>query len=81
MKPIGQVTHFYNNLGVAVVNLNQGTLSVGDVVRFKHGNKEFEQTVDSLQVDHQSVPSIKAGEEAGLKVTEPVKEGWAVFKP
>ena len=80
MQKIGQVTHFYNKLGVAVVLLDKGTLSVGDAVSFKHGEHEFDQQVDSLQVDHAEVPSIKAGEEAGLKVNEPVKEGWGVYK-
>lgn len=80
MQKIGQVTHFYNKIGVAVVAVNKGALSVGDIVHFKHNGHEFEQTVQSLEIDQQPVQSIKAGQEAGLKVIEPVKEGWEIFK-
>ena len=80
MEKIGRVTHFYNKIGVAVVVVEKGALSVGDIVHFKHNSHEFEQAVQSLEVDQQSVQSIKAGQEAGLKVIEPVKEGWAIYK-
>lgn len=80
MPKIGTVTHFYNKIGVAVVAPDKGSLSVGDRVRFKHGTHEFDQTVESLQIDQQPVSMVKKGEEAGLKVDQPVKEGWEVYK-
>jgi len=79
-KLIGKVTHYFNNLQVAVVKADKGSLAVGETVKFKHGDKEFVQTVDSLQVDKEPVKKIKKGEEAGLKVAEPVKEGWEVYQ-
>ena len=79
-KLIGKVTHYFNNIGVAVVKAEKSSLAVGDKVKFRHGEHEFEQAVDSLQVDKEPVKKIKKGEEAGLKVAEPVKEGWEVYK-
>lgn len=77
---IGEITHYFDKLGVAVVKLDKGTLSVGDMVKFKHGEKEFQQLIGSLEIDRQPVGKIKSGEEAGLKTDEPVKQGWQVYK-
>lgn len=77
---IGEITHYFDKIGVAVVKLSKGELAVGDTVKFKHGEKEFQQLVGSLEVEKQPVGKLKVGEEAGLKVNEPVKEGWQVYK-
>ena len=43
---IGKVTHYYDKIGVAIVELN-GTLSVGEKVKFTRGGEDlFEQAVD-----------------------------------
>ena len=54
-------------------------LKLGDTVKISGHDKEFTQTVDSLQVEHKQVNELKAGEEGAMKVTEPVKEGDAVY--
>ena len=77
---VGKVVHFFNKIGVAVVKAEKGGLAVGDTIRFKHGENEFEQTVDSMQIDKEPVEKIGKGEEAGMKVNEPVKEGYEVYK-
>jgi putative protease len=77
---IGQVTHYYSKIGVAVVKVEKGTLAVGETIKFKHGDKEFNQVVGSLEVERQPVGKIETGEEAGMKVNDHVKEGWQVFK-
>lgn len=78
-KQIGKVTHFYDKLGVAIVDLDSGSLKVGDSVKFKHGDEEFTQTVESLQIEHASVDSVKKGDSFGLKVSQPAKPGTLVF--
>jgi hypothetical protein len=77
---IGKVTHYFDKIGVAVVKAEKGVLAVGDTVKFKHGDKEFQQMVGSLEVNKIAVGKIEAGEEAGMKVDEPLKEGWEVYK-
>jgi putative protease len=77
---IGHVTHFYDKLGVAIVELD-GTLSVGDNVKFVRGGEDlFEQKVDSIQVEHEKKDSAGKGDVVGLKTNEVVKEGAEVFK-
>ena len=78
-KPIGKVVHFYDKLGVAIVDLNSGSLKVGEEIKFKRGDGEFSQKIESLQVDHESVDSVKKGDSFGLKVDKPVKVGTEVF--
>ena len=77
MKKIGKVTHYYGNINVAIVEL-LGKLSVGDKVKFSHGDKEIEQTVESMQIEHKEIDSAKKGDVIGMKVNEKVGEGAEV---
>ncbi len=78
MKKIGTVTHYYGNIGVAVVELS-GKLSVGDKVKFGDGENDFEQTVGSMQIEHKDISSAKKGDAIGLKVDEKINEGADVY--
>lgn len=78
MKKIGNVTHYYGNIGVAIVALT-GKLSKGDKVKFESGKAEFEQTVESMQIDHKEIDSAKKGDIVGVKVSEKVGEGADVY--
>lgn len=79
-KPIGKVVHYYDKLGVAIVDLKSGGIKVGDEVKFKKGDSEFNQKVSSLQVDHANVDSVKKGDSFGLQVDNPTKPGTLVYK-
>ena len=78
-KPIGKVVHYYDKLGVAIIDLGSGGLKVGDELKFKHGEEGFTQKVESLQVDHKDVDSVKKGDSFGLKVDKPTKPGTQVY--
>ena len=78
-KLIGKVTHYYNNIGVAIIELS-ATLKAGDNIRIIGGEVDFEQTVESIEVDHKKVKAAKAGEMIGLKVGEKVREGYKAYK-
>lgn len=79
-KLIGKVTHYFSNIEVAVVEL-LSPLSIGDTIRIVGGEAtDFEQTVDSMEVDHKKVKKAKKGNEVGLKVKEKVREGYKVYK-
>ncbi len=72
---IGKVTHYYDKIGVAVVSVMNQPLKVGDTVKVSGHDKEFTQTLDSLQVEHKQVDEVPVGESCGVKLKEPVKEG------
>lgn len=78
-KPIGKVVHYYDKLGVAIVDLESGELKIGDEVKFKRNDEEFTQKIESLQVEHESVESVKKGDSFGMKVTQPTKPGAEVY--
>jgi len=78
-KLVGTVTHFFPKVQAAVVKL-KSPLKVGDKVKFVAPNgSEFEQELSSIQVDREPISEAKAGDEVGIAVTEPVKEGYKVF--
>lgn len=78
-NPIGKVVHYYDKLGVAIIDLASGGLKVGDEVKFKRGDEEFSQKVESLQVEHQDVEKVKKGDSFGVKVDKPTKVGTQVY--
>lgn len=77
MKEVGKVTHYFGKIGVAIVELSGG-LKVGDKVKIEGNRTEFEQTVDSMEVDRTPVAEAKAGDAVGIKVREKVNEGATV---
>lgn len=79
-KKLGEVIHYYDKIGVAIVKLDE-PLSVGTKVRFTRGGEDlFDQTVDSIQEKHQDLQEANSGQEVGIKVDEKVKVGAEVFR-
>lgn len=79
-KPIGEITHYFSNISVGVIKLS-APLNQGDEIRVMGGeNTDFNQKVDSMQVDHKEVKKAKKGDSVGLKVSEKVREGYKVYK-
>jgi len=76
---IGRVTHFFSKISVAVIELTT-PLSIGDTIVFKGPNTDFEQVVDSMQIEHENVEKAEAGQSIGLKVTQRVRETDSVYK-
>jgi len=77
---IGKVTHYYDKIGVAIIELTSD-LGVGDKVKFSRGGEDmFEQDVSSMQVEHEKIEKAKKGDVIGLKVEAELKEGAEVYK-
>jgi hypothetical protein len=47
---IGKITHFYDKIGVAVIEVTGHSIAVGDTVKISGHDQEFEQKVTSLQI-------------------------------
>lgn len=78
-KLIGKVSHYFSKIGVAVIKLSD-TLKVNDAIRIVGGETDFNQIVESMEVEHQKVEIAKAGDSIGLKVNQKVREGYKVYK-
>ena len=79
LKEVGRVSHFFTKISVAVIELTS-TLSVGDRIVIKGPTTNFEQPVNSIQIEHENVKTAKAGQSIGLKVDERVRENDTVYK-
>jgi len=79
-KLIGKITHYFTNIGVGVIEVTEGELKVGDKIHIKGATSDFEQTVDSMQIEHENVEVAKKGDAIGLKVEQQVREGDEIYK-
>jgi putative protease len=76
---IGRVTHFYNRISVAVLELSD-KLTIGDVIHIQGRRTDVIQEVQSMEIEHQKVESVGPGDEVALKVVNPVRKNDAVYK-
>lgn len=79
-KLIGEVTHYFGKIGVAVIELEE-PLKVGDTIRIIGGvDTDFTQEVESMEIEHEKVQQAKSGDSVGLEVKEKVRDGYKVYK-
>ncbi len=76
---IGQIAHFFAKINVAVLDLTL-PLSVGDCILVKGPSTDFEQTVESMQIERKDILRADGGQSIGLKVSQPVKVKDMVYK-
>ena len=76
---VGRITHFFSKINVAVVELT-APLAVGDRILVKGPSTDFEQAVESMQIEHQNIPRAEAGQSIGLKLAQRAKEKDTVYK-
>ncbi len=76
---IGKVIKFFSKIGVAAIQVTSGELRVGDTIKIKGHLTDFEQQVESIQVEHASVQAVEAGKDVGIKVKETVRENDVVY--
>jgi len=79
LKEVGKVTHFFTKINVAVIEL-KASISVGDRILIKGPTTNLEQTVESMEIEHEKVTQAGAGQSIGLKVDDRVRENDAVYK-
>jgi len=76
---VGRITHFFSKISVAVIELSK-PLKVGDTIVVKGPTTDFEQPVDSMQIEHKDVQKAEAGQSIGLKVLQRARETDLVYK-
>jgi len=76
---IGRITHFFTKISVAVIELTT-PLAVGDTIVIKGPTTDFEQVVESMQIEHNNVQRAEAGQSIGLRVAQRVRENDMVYK-
>lgn len=76
---IGDITHYYNQINVAVIYLSD-SIRIGDVIHILGRTTDFRQNVTSLQIEHQTIEEAGQGQEVALKVIQRVRKGDKVFR-
>jgi putative protease len=76
---VGEVVKFFAKPSVAAVKIVAGELNVGDKVKFTGHTTDFEEELDSMEVNNQKVPKAVAGDFIGVKVKDRVRPGDEMF--
>lgn len=75
--PVGEVTHYFQNVGVAVVSV-EDAFEVGDDLHVEGANDDFRFTVESMEIDREPVDRVEPGDEVGIKMPQRAHEGSTV---
>ena len=79
LREVGRVSHFFGKINVAIIELKD-TISVGDQILIKGPTTDIEQTIDSMEIEHEKVKQAEAGQSIGMKVKVRVRENDIVYK-
>ena len=77
---IGKVSIFFAKPSVAAVEITSGTIAIGDTIKIVGATTNFEQRIESMEIDRKPIPSASAGQSVGIKVKERVRPHDKVFK-
>lgn len=78
VQSVGRVTHYYNRLGVAVIQLTD-RLMLGDWVHFYGRTTNFVQAIESMQSERQPIGEAAADAVIAVQVDDRVREGDLVY--
>ena len=79
-EEIGKVTHYFPKPQVAAIEITAGSLSVGERIHVKGHTSDFSLTIDSMQIDRESVETVGVGQAVGIRVPEHAREHDLVYK-
>lgn len=74
----GDVDDYFSRIGVIALEL-KAPLALGDSIHVHGHTTDYNQKVESMQIDHAPVPSAKKGDSVGIKVGEKSRKGDQVF--
>jgi hypothetical protein len=79
-KLIGKVNHFFNKISVAIIEVTDEELNIGDTIHVKGHTADFNQAITSMQVERVPVQKANKGDQVGIKMDAPVRDHDQVFK-
>ena len=77
---IGTVMQFFAKPSVAAIEITSGGLAIGDTIHIVGATTDFEQKIESMEIDRKPVPSATIGQAVGVKVKERVRPHDKVLK-
>lgn len=79
LEKVGEVSHYFTKIGVAVIELT-GKIKIGDSISVKGMTTNFEQKVESMQVEGENIEEANPGDDIGMKVADRVRKGDIVYR-
>ncbi|MFQ6137102.1 MAG: translation elongation factor-like protein [Candidatus Hydrothermarchaeales archaeon] len=79
-EKVGVVFTYFSKIGVAGIRLTDGPLSVGDTINIEGHTTNFDQKIESMQIDRVDVEKADVGQEVGIKVKDRVRPHDVVYK-
>lgn len=79
LEKVGEVTHYFTKIGVAVVDVT-APVKIGDRIAIKGMTTNFEQTVESMEIEKEDIKEAKPGDDIGMKVVDRVRKGDIVYR-
>ncbi len=79
MEEIGRIAAFFAHPSAAIVAL-KAPLRVGETIYVKGHTTDFQQVVESMQVDHQPVQEAQPGQDVAVKMKDKCRKHDAIYK-
>ena len=76
---IGEVVHYFPHVKAAVIKVEKGSVKIGDHIRVHGHTTDFEEKIQSMQIEHESVENVSKGQEVAIKVKKKTRRGDKVF--
>lgn len=78
-EKVGEVTHYFTDISVGVIDLS-GAVEIGDKISIEGATTNFQQEIESMEIEHEDVEKAGAGDAIGIKVKDRVREGDIVYR-
>ena len=79
-EQVAVIVKFFAKPSVAALEVTNGTIKKGDILRYKGHTTDFTEEISSMEIDNQVVDEVKVGDLVGVKVKERVRENDTVYK-
>jgi len=77
--PIGEVTHYFSRVGVAVLKIAE-PLRKGDWIRIHGHTTDLRQQIGSMEIEHRQMEEAGPAEDVAIKVSDRVRVGDSVYR-
>lgn len=77
---VGTVTHYYKGPGVAVIQVAENGIDLGDQVHVVGHTTDFADRIESMEMEHGRVEHAGPGEEVAIKVHERARPHDQLYK-
>jgi len=77
---VGTVTHYYGGPGVAVVQVAENGITLGDQVHITGHTTDFTDRIESMEMEHGPVQQAGPGDEVAIKLGSRARPHDQVYK-